>query len=42
MNTVYVKLRMKGNEVKYRKMLSTDEMVEVMRRFEGRRDVNEK
>ena len=27
MNTVYVKLRMKGNEVKYRKMLSTDEMV---------------
>lgn len=27
MNTVYVKLRMKGNGNKYRKMLSTDEMV---------------
>lgn len=27
MNTVYVKLRMKGNRIKYRKMLSTDEMV---------------
>ena len=27
MNTVYVKLRMKGNGNKYRKMLFTDEMV---------------
>lgn len=27
MNTVYVKLRMKGNGIKYRKMLSTDETI---------------